>query len=92
LSDDPFTELSIYDVQPGSRQLLDWALLTEPVQTLHVQKDIVALADHRGTAATLSFVDQTFSQVAVPEPSTIRLLTIGIALIWGLRRKLPHGA
>jgi PEP-CTERM motif len=92
LTDDPFTELSIYDVEPGSRQLVDWALLAEPVQTLHVQNDIMALADHRGTVAKLWFVDQTFSQVAVPEPSTISLLTIGIALIWGLRRRLPHGA
>jgi hypothetical protein len=86
LPEDPSTMLVIFDSEPGSTQLIDWAL-TGPVPLLHVQKDIIAFADVEGNAATLSFVDQTFSQVAVPEPSTVSLLILGIAALWGLRRK-----
>jgi hypothetical protein len=87
LPDDPFTELVIFDVDPGPRQLVDWALLTSPVQTLHVQKDILAFAKSKGSVATLSFVDQTFSQVAVPEPSSMSMLFLGLAAAWQLRRR-----
>jgi hypothetical protein len=86
---DDLTSLAIFDIEPGSTvQLVDWDFLTTPVKTLHVQKDIIAFADAAGSAATLSFVDQTFSQVAaVPEPSTISLLILGMAALWRLRRK-----
>lgn len=87
LLDDPFTELVIYDIDPGPSQLVDWALLTTPLQTLHVQKNILAFADKKKTVATLSFIDQTFSQVtAIPEPSTISLLIVGLAAAWQMRR------
>jgi hypothetical protein len=88
LLDDPFVNLAIFDIEPGgSQQLVDSSLLTVPLQSLHVQKNILAFADVQGNAATLSFVDQTFSQVAVPEPSTISLLILGLAATaWGLRR------
>ena len=86
LLDDPFTELLIFDIDPGPSQFVDWALLTTPLQTLHVQKNILALAGKK-SVATLSFVDQTFSQVVVPEPSTISLLVVGLAAVWHLRRR-----
>jgi len=85
--DDPGTTLVIFDIKPGSNQLMDWSLLAGPLRTLHVQKDILAFADAPGNAATLSFVDQTFSQVLVPEPSTISLLALGLAAAWQLRRR-----
>jgi hypothetical protein len=87
LTGDPFTELLIFDVDPGPSRFVDWALLTTPVPTLHVQKDILAYSKSKGTAATLSFIDQTFSQVTVPEPSTISLLIVGLAGLWRLRRR-----
>jgi hypothetical protein len=87
LLDDPFIELVIFDIKPGSTQLVDGAFLTGPLRTLHVQKNILAFANVEGNAATLSFVDQTFSQVAVPEPSTISLLILGLAAMWRLQRK-----
>jgi hypothetical protein len=89
LLDDPFVSLNIFDNQPGGpTQLVDSSLLTNPLKSLHVQKNIIAFADLEGSAATLSFVDQTFSQVAVPEPSTISLLLLGLgATAWRLRRK-----
>ncbi len=91
---DDLAELSIYNLEPvGGTQLLDWVVLTQPLQSLHVQKNIIAYADDESSVPTLSFVDQTFSQVAaVPEPSTISLLTLGIGLVWALRRRLAHDA
>ena len=68
LPDNDQVVLSAYDIQPGSRKLQDWADLVDangelaPVQTLHVQKDIIAWAQSTGSVATMSFLDQTFSQ------------------------------
>jgi hypothetical protein len=68
LPDNDQTVLSAFDIKPGSRKLTDWADLVDengdlaPVQELHVQKDIIAWAQKLGSAATLSFIDQTFSQ------------------------------
>jgi hypothetical protein len=92
LPDDPLTDLAIFDIKPGSKLLTDFDFLVGPLRTLHVQKDIVAFADAQGNAATISFVDQTFSQVVIPEPSTISLLVLGLAAAWRLRRKsgLPN--
>lgn len=87
LTDDPFTKLVIFDLDPGPKQLVDWSLLTSPLRTLHVQKDILAFATSKGSVATQSFVDQTFSQVAVPEPSWISMLLVGLAAAWQLRRR-----
>jgi len=68
LPDNEETVLSVFDIKPGSRQLTDWADLVNengdlaPVQELHVQKDILVWTQTLGSAATLSFIDQTFSQ------------------------------
>lgn len=68
LADNVDTVLSVFDSKPGSRQLTDWADLVDangnlkPVQTLHVQKDIIAWSQQLGSTATMSFINQTFSQ------------------------------
>ena len=49
-----------------------------PYKTLHVQKDILAYAIGETSYATMSFVDQTYSQTSVPEPGTLGLLGIGL--------------
>ena len=59
--------------------------------TLKVQKDILALAQGRGSAATLSFVHQTFSQVLVPEPSSVVILLSGLALLGCCVRRFGRG-
>ena len=52
--------------------------LPSPVSTLHVVKDI-QLFSTDGVRATISFVDQTFSQTVIPEPSSMALLGIAVA-------------
>ncbi len=55
------TSLAVYDIQPaGITQLIDSADLENPVQTLCVQKDIIAWAQDDTTLAVMSFLDQNF--------------------------------
>jgi hypothetical protein len=68
LPEDPKTELEVFDFQPGPRMLTDWADLTTPVMMLHVQKDITLFSADANSLATISFIDQSFSQT--PEPAT----------------------
>jgi hypothetical protein len=52
-----------------------------PVRKLNVQKDILAIATQNSQTATLSFVDQTYSQVVIPEPASLMLL-VGACFGW----------
>jgi len=72
--------MNIFDVKPDfPNQLSDFTTFSTGYKTLHVQKDIFGFA-LRGFA-TMSFVDQTYSQTGqtgVPEPGTLGLLGIGL--------------
>lgn len=59
--------------------LVDWVYFLPPVKKLNVQKDILAIAVNTGQSVTMSFVDQTFSQI--PEPATVLLLITGVLVI-----------
>ena len=87
------TALSAYDFQPGPRMLTDWADLTKPVMMLHVQKDITLNSANSNSLATISFIDQSFSQI--PEPATANLAVIGALLFaafaWSMRGAQPMG-
>ena len=64
-----------------------------PVKTLNVQKDILGLAKVNPSSpegpqtVTLSFVDQTFSQIVIPEPTTVALLFAGTFGLTLMRRR-----
>ncbi len=78
--------MSIYDDESiPTPKLADMTYFVPPVRTLNVQKDILGIATESSTgaptSATLSFVDQTFSQVRVPEPMSAGLLLIGMAIM-----------
>jgi hypothetical protein len=83
--------MKIYDDQNVTpAKLVDNTVFTTPVRTLNVQKDILGLAKVSPTSpnapqtVTLSFVDQTFSQIVIPEPTTVAMLfagTFGLALM-----------
>ena len=83
LPDAPNT-MSIYDIVPGPHTQADSTIFATGHTTLHVQKDIYGLATGDTSFATLSFVDQTYSQTAaVPEPGTLGLLGIGLLGLGG---------
>ena len=90
--------MSIFDDESiPTPRLVDWTYFDPPVTELRVQKDILAIATQAATtgatSATLSWVDQTFSQIDVPEPMTAGLLLIGVAVMaLGKRREQRRSA
>jgi hypothetical protein len=82
--------MEIYDDESiATPQLVDSVIFTTPVKSLNVQKDILANARPQGgvQTATLSFVDQTFSQVEIPEPATALLSLIACVGFFVKRRR-----
>jgi hypothetical protein len=81
--------LEIFDDENvNMAQLMDMTFFVPPVKKLSVQKDILAIAVPGGQSVTMSMVDQTFSQVAIPEPALGALVLSGVfALGIGRRRR-----
>ncbi len=77
--------MEIYDDEqnPGQPKLVDWVYFLPPVRSLNVQKDILIIAGNQ--TATLSFVDQTFSQT--PEATTLTLALVSLVSLAGYRRR-----
>lgn len=69
--------------QPDSPQLTDSTVFAVPVKSLNVQKDILIHAGNQ--SGTLSFVDQTFSQI--PEATTFTLAFVGLVTWAGVARR-----
>src|SRR3954469_4376309 len=86
--------MKIYDDQNvNPPKLVDNTVFTTPVQSLSVQKDILGLAKvdaqspNAPQTVTLSFVDQTYSQITIPEPATAMLMLGGVLGFGALRRR-----
>jgi len=88
-SEFPNDTISIFKIQfPPvlvSAQGSDSIIFSHPVHALHAQKDIFGLGVTG--VATLSFIDQTYSQTGVPEPATLGLLGIGLLGLVGYSRR-----
>lgn len=78
-------QLGVIDFGPGNANNKDTNFLSisPAARTLFVRKDIQADSAGGGTA-TISFVDNNFSQT--PEPASIALLTVGAGAL-GIRRR-----
>ena len=78
--------LEIFDDENiDEAQLMDAVDFLPPVKKLSVQKDILGIAVTGGQSVTLSMVDQSFSQVVIPEPITLVSLIAGAIAIGLLR-------
>ena len=76
----------IFDDTLAGTQLIDSVVFGSGYTHLSVQKDIGAIVFEG--SGTMSFVDQTFSQTTIPEPSTTLLLILGLAMCGVSRRTL----
>lgn len=86
--------MKIYDDQNvNPPKLVDNTVFATPVQSLNVQKDILGLAKVNPqspdlpSTVTLSFVDQTFSQINVPEPAAFALIFASVVGLGLVRRR-----
>jgi hypothetical protein len=77
--------MEIYDDEqnPDAPKLVDSTVFAVPVKSLNVQKDILIHAGNQ--SATLSFVDQSFSQI--PEATTVTMALIGLVSWAGATRR-----
>jgi len=86
--------MKIYDDQNvNPPKLVDNTVFTTPTRSLSVQKDILGLAKVNPqsptapSTVTLSFVDQTYSQITIPEPATAALMLGGVMGLGLVRRR-----
>lgn len=66
-------------------QLVDSTIFTTPSKSINVQKDILVIVPTGGQSGTISFIDQTFSQV--PEPALGMVMLGGIVGLAFFRRR-----
>jgi hypothetical protein len=83
--------MEIYDDESlPTPKLTDVTFFNPKVKTLNVQKDILAIATQNSQTATLSWIDQSFSQMRneIPEPTTIMMSLLGmVGLVGYLQRR-----
>jgi hypothetical protein len=84
-------QMSIFEDETAGSLNADWTEFS-PRNTLQVTKDISAIAGATGTV-TLSFIDQTFSQIDIPIPEATAgsLMLIGLICLAGMRFVRRHG-
>jgi hypothetical protein len=71
----------------GTTQLSDSTIFATPLTTLHVTKDILAIAAAAsGQPARATVIDQSFSQIIVPEPTCVVLSMLGLVGLIACRR------
>ncbi len=68
-------------------KLADSTIFDTPTRSLNVQKDILIIVPSQSGSATISFVDQTFSQIEVPEPTFGALMLGSVLGVARLRRR-----
>jgi hypothetical protein len=79
--------MKIFDDESVGQKLTDQTFFVPPVAKLNVQKDILVIATPQSQTVTMSFVDQSFSQIRVPEATSLVLSMIGLVSLGLTRRR-----
>lgn len=79
--------MKIFDDESVGQKLTDQTFFNPPVKKLNVQKDILVIATPQSQTVTMSFVDQSFSQITIPEATTVSLAVIGLLSMAGVARR-----
>jgi hypothetical protein len=79
--------MRIFDDESVGQKLTDQTFFNPPVKKLSVQKDILVIATPQSQTVTMSFVDQSFSQITIPEATTLSLSLIGLISAAGSIRR-----
>jgi hypothetical protein len=70
-----------------TQQLFDWTYFDEPMESIVVTKDILAIAGANSTQpARSTVIDQSFSQTIIPEPATVAIALLGLVGFAAVRR------
>ncbi len=68
-------------------QLADWIDFDSTYRSLRVTKDILALSGDPNQPARATVIDQSFSQIQVPEPATIGLVALALLGMVAIKRE-----
>ena len=79
--------LVVFDFEPGDQDLRAEVVFNQQHEKLSIQKDIILHATGDNSAVTMSFVDQTFMQAPVPEPTAGLLIVTALLGLATFRRK-----
>lgn len=83
--------MNVFKTTLGSQQeqqLFDWTYFDEPLESVVVTKDILAIAGSGTTQpARATVIDQSFSQTIIPEPATVAIALLGLIGFAAVRRK-----
>jgi hypothetical protein len=82
----PSGAINTFTIDTAGQIMLTNETFFSPDGSLSVIKDISVLGQTAGSAS-ISNVDDTFSQTAVPIPGALPLFATGLVGLWGLRRK-----
>jgi len=72
---------------PLEQQISDSVVFDELYTSLRVTKDILAFAGNTNQPVRTTVIDQSFSQVQIPEPTTVMLMLVGSLAMVGVRRR-----
>jgi len=77
--------IQVDNIPPSPANLQAMLTFEQPQTEIYIEKDIELGGSGGSDFASISIIDQTFSQI--PEPSSVMLTVVGLAGLWLMRRR-----